>query len=93
LADAGSGGDHIQPTLTPGEIALLDGAVRGMPAREIADLTGLGEHAMKSLTISLYAKLDAIDRTTAIVAAVRTGLVQLSHHLPAPPQPEAVSLA
>jgi DNA-binding NarL/FixJ family response regulator len=69
--------------LTPGEIAILDGSVRGLSSREIGELTGIGEHAMKSLTTSLFAKLDATDRTTAIVAAVRTGLVQLNHHLPA----------
>lgn len=80
--------------LTPGEIALLDGSVRGLSVREVGEATGIGDHVLKSLVTSLYAKLDAIDRTTAIVAAVRTGLVQLSHHLPtaAPPmQTDAVS--
>lgn len=70
--------------LSPGEIAILDGSVRGLSVREVGSVTGIDDQVLKSLVTSLYAKLDAIDRTTAIVAAIRGGLVQLSHHLPTP---------
>lgn len=81
-------GDAPRPNpsaLTAAEIGLLDGLVRDAPQAEIARQLGEPESALRPITASLYAKLAAIDRTTAIIAAVRHGLVHLGDHLP--PQP------
>jgi len=90
IREAGAAEDRAVPSpaslptsLTPREIAVLDGTVRGLTLKEIGELSGVSEHTMKTLVSSLFAKLDADDRTTAIVSAVRSGLVVLSHHLPA----------
>jgi DNA-binding NarL/FixJ family response regulator len=90
IREAGAAGDQataspaLLPTsLSPREIVVLDGSVRGLTLKEIGEAAAISEHAMKALVASLLVKLDAADRTTAIVAAVRAGLVVLSHHLPA----------
>lgn len=68
--------------LSPGEIAVLDGLVRGYSTREIADHLFVHEDAIKTNTISLQEKLQATDHTTAVVSAVRYGIVDLSAQLP-----------
>ncbi len=69
--------------LSARELAVLDGLVRSVPPHEIATTLFVPEQTVKSTISSLTSKLGASDQTTAIVSAIRTGIVDLSGHLPA----------
>jgi DNA-binding NarL/FixJ family response regulator len=71
--------------LAAGEIAVLDGMVRGHSVREIADRLLIQEQVVRTHTASLLQTLGADDLAAAIVAAVRLRLVNLSDQLPSPP--------
>lgn len=64
------------------EIAVLDGIVRGLSLQDIADSLLLGEQLVRAAWFTLLRKLNAPDRTSAVVAAIRGGLVDLSVQLP-----------
>lgn len=96
VREAGSATDALEPAPRPGptsltatEIALLDGIVRDLPQGEVAQQLGASEAALRAASASLLAKLDAVDRTTVVISAVRHGLVHLDDHLPQQPVPGA----
>lgn len=67
------------------EIATLDGIVRGMGPRDIADRLQTDEHDVTRSIAAVVQKLGASDRTAAVVAAIRLGIANLSDQLPSPP--------
>ncbi len=71
-----------QPLLTGREIAILDGVVRGLSNREIADQLFVVEQTIKNQMTVVLRKLSAADRTEAVVSAVRTGMIDLVAQLP-----------
>lgn len=68
--------------LRGGDIAILDGLARGLSPREVAAQLLVSEQTVRARTAGLVRKLNAVDRTTAVVAAVRSGMVDLSVQLP-----------
>lgn len=66
-----------RPELTQRELAVLDFLVKGRSNKEIADLLGLSEDAVKSRLKGLFQKLDVQDRTGAVVCALRHGIIHL----------------
>jgi DNA-binding NarL/FixJ family response regulator len=71
--------------LTGREIAILDGVVRGLSNRQIADGLYVVEQTVKNHMTSLLRKLSAGDRTEAVVTAVRNGIVEIGPPVPIPP--------
>jgi two-component system, NarL family, nitrate/nitrite response regulator NarL len=64
-----------RPLLTPRECAVLALAAEGLGTREIAVRLGVASATVKSHLQSIYAKLDVPDRTSAVAAAMRKGLL------------------
>ena len=73
-------GDHDAPqyeALTPREEDVLRLLVEGLANKEIAARLSLSEGTVKNLVSAIIAKLQANDRTHAVVLALRRGLVDL----------------
>ncbi len=84
LAPSGLRVTRRQPLLTGREIAILDGVVRGLSNREIAERLFVVEQTIKNQMTAVLRKLSATDRTEAVVSAVRTGMIDLVAQLPPP---------
>lgn len=84
LASSGLQATRRQPLLSGREIAILDGVVRGLSNREIAEQLFVVEQTIKNQMTIILRKLSATDRTEAVVSAVRTGMIDLVAQLPAP---------
>lgn len=84
LASSGLHMTRRQPLLTGREIAILDGVVRGLSNREIAEQLFVVEQTIKNQMTIILRKLSATGRTEAVVSAVRTGMIDLAAQLPAP---------
>ncbi len=69
-------GPSIEP-LTPREEDVLNLLVEGLSNREIGARLGLTEGTVKNYVSAIIAKLQANDRTHAVVTALRRGLVEL----------------
>jgi DNA-binding CsgD family transcriptional regulator len=79
--------------LTPAEQAVLDQALTGAPAREIAEHLSLSEATVRSHLSSIYVKLGVSGRV-ALLAHFRGSEVALpTAEAPTPPQPLGVSVA
>jgi two-component system nitrate/nitrite response regulator NarL len=77
LADAIRRRDaHERPVLTPREHAVLALAAEGRSTREIALRLGVASATVKSHFQSIYHKLDVPDRTSAVAAAMRRGMLE-----------------
>ena len=70
--------------LTPAEQAVLDQALTGVPAREIAEHLSLSEATVRSHLSSIYVKLGVSGRV-ALLAQFRGGDSPLSVRAPIPP--------
>jgi DNA-binding CsgD family transcriptional regulator len=78
--------------LTPAEQAVLDQALTGVPAREIAEHLSLSEATVRSHLSSIYVKLGVSGRV-ALLAHFRSADAGMpAVHAPAPPRAMAVSL-
>ncbi|SFM61290.1 two component transcriptional regulator, LuxR family [Pseudonocardia ammonioxydans] len=65
------------PALTAREEQVLHGVARGASNPQIARELAIGEATVKSHLIRVFEKLQVDDRTSAVVAALRLGLLQL----------------
>ena len=68
----------IGPTLTPREREILQLLGTGQSNRQISRRLGLAERTVKNHLSSLFSKLEATDRTTAVLAALRHGLISVT---------------
>jgi two-component system NarL family response regulator len=66
-----------RPELTEREMDVLKLLVRGHSNKEIADQLGVTEVAVKNRFKSLFAKLGVMDRTEAVVCALKYGIIHL----------------
>lgn len=70
--------DHVEePELTPREKDVLELIVKGHSNREIGDRLGLTEGTVKGYVNTLLMKMGVRDRTQAVTAALKRGLVNL----------------
>jgi DNA-binding NarL/FixJ family response regulator len=72
-------GDSVEgtPALTPRERAVLEHLARGLTNKQIAAALGISERTVKFHVSSVFAKLDATNRTEAVTRAAQAGLVSL----------------
>lgn len=63
--------------LSPREIEVLEAIVDGASTPEVAAQLFISQKTVKNHLASIYAKLDARDRTQAVLAAVRRGIIRL----------------
>ena len=76
-------------TLNGSEIAVLDGVIRGVSSDEMAERLDVPRYMIKHHFTLVLSKLRATDRTTVLVSAARTGLLDLAAQLPyVPPTSE-----
>lgn len=66
------------PALTPREREILDLLGTGHSNRQIARRLGVAERTVKNHLSSLFVKLGATDRTTAVLSALRHGLITVT---------------
>jgi DNA-binding NarL/FixJ family response regulator len=64
--------------LTPRELDVLRGIIKGQSNKVIASTLNIVEHTVKNHIKSILSKLDADDRTGAAMIAVRRGYIDLS---------------
>jgi two-component system, NarL family, nitrate/nitrite response regulator NarL len=67
---------HERPALTARERAVLSLCAEGLSTREIAIRLSVASGTVKAHLQSIYHKLDVPDRTSAVAAALRRGLLQ-----------------
>jgi two-component system nitrate/nitrite response regulator NarL len=67
---------HERPVLTPREQAVLALAAEGLSTREIAARLNVASATVKAHLQSIYQKLDVPDRTSAVAAAMRRGMLE-----------------
>jgi DNA-binding NarL/FixJ family response regulator len=82
LADmekTGRGGDNGQgPVISPREEEVLQLVADGLSLPEVAAALFISVKTVKNHLASIYAKLDARDRTQAVLRAVRMGIIRLT---------------
>ena len=66
-----------RPILTPRELEVLEHLSRGGSNKEIANALGLAEITVKVHISHVLTKLQVLDRTQAVVVALRHGLIHL----------------
>jgi DNA-binding NarL/FixJ family response regulator len=69
---------EAQSPLTPREEEILQLIADGCSTTEVADHLYISQKTVKNHLASIYAKLDARDRTQAVLSAVRIGIVRLN---------------
>ncbi len=67
---------HERPALTARERTVLSLCAEGLSTREIAIRLGVASGTVKAHLQSIYHKLDVPDRTSAVAAALRRGLLE-----------------
>lgn len=67
---------HERPALTARERAVLSLCADGLSTRDIALRLGVASATVKTHLQSIYHKLDVPDRTSAVAAALRRGLLE-----------------
>jgi DNA-binding NarL/FixJ family response regulator len=63
--------------ITPRELEILRGVSKGQANKIIADDLNISEHTVKNHIKSILSKLDANDRTDAVVIAIRRGYIEM----------------
>lgn len=66
-----------RPELTKREMAVMELLAKGTSNKEIADFLGISEPAVKFRIQRIFTKLGAADRTSAVLAALRHGIIHL----------------
>src|SRR3954454_3783304 len=70
--------ERTESPLTPREEEILQLIADGRSTTEVADHLYISQKTVKNHLASIYAKLDARDRTQAVLNAVRIGIVRLN---------------
>lgn len=77
LAEARADSDAVEPLISPREEEVLQLVVDGLGTSEIAERLYISQKTVKNHLASIYDKLDASDRTQAVLTAVRMGIVHI----------------
>jgi two-component system, NarL family, response regulator DegU len=77
LAEMGDGKDKPPSPLTPREEEVLQLIADGCSTSEVASNLFISGKTVKNHLASIYEKLEARDRTQAVLSAVRIGIIQL----------------
>lgn len=75
LAEIGAAWKTGQVALTEREIQCLSWTAAGKTSLEIAEILGLSEHTVNHYLNQVTRKLEAVNRTQAVVKAIRRGLI------------------
>ncbi|MCF3642266.1 LuxR family transcriptional regulator [Rhizobium sp. TRM95111] len=75
LAEIGAAWRSGQIVLTEREIQCLSWTAAGKTSLEIAEILGLSEHTVNHYLNQVTRKLEAVNRTQAVVKAIRRGLI------------------
>ena len=67
----------VDDTLTPRELDVLRGLAKGSPNKIIASDLNIAEYTVKNHIKNILSKLDANDRTGAVIIAARRGYIDL----------------
>lgn len=67
-----------RPRVTQREVEILELISQGLRDKEIAEATGISEKTVYVHVKNILAKLDAKDRTAAVRAAVRRGIIRMT---------------
>ncbi len=63
--------------LTPREVQVLQLLGKGLANKQIGDLLSITEHTVKDHLKSVFGKLQVVDRTEAVTAAIHRGIIRL----------------
>lgn len=63
--------------LTPRELKVLQLLVKGLANKQIGDMLTITEYTVKDHLKSIYGKLQVMDRTEAVTAAIQRGIIHL----------------
>jgi two-component system, NarL family, response regulator DegU len=77
LKEARGLADESESVITKREIEVLQLIADGCATPEVAEKLYISQKTVKNHLASIYAKLDARDRTQAVLQAVRMGIVRL----------------
>jgi DNA-binding NarL/FixJ family response regulator len=72
-----TGSAHLAPPLTERELEVIKSLARGMSDRQIAGSLGISEKTVRNHTSNIYRKLHIVDRTQAVIYAVREGVIDV----------------
>jgi len=72
-----AGGDGLAESLSDREMEVLQLMAKGLSNKDIGHMLWIGETTVKTHVSHILRKLDAADRTQAVLAAVKAGLVRL----------------
>mgnify|MGYP005854637987 CR=1 FL=1 len=70
-------GERLLAQLSPRELDVLQHVAKGLSNKEIAARLGVVEGTVKIHVANIFAKLGVSDRTQALVAAVKRGIIQI----------------
>jgi len=63
--------------LTPREVKVLQLLVKGLANKQIGDMLSITEYTVKDHLKSVFGKLQVVDRTEAVTAAIQRGIIHL----------------
>lgn len=63
--------------LTPREVGVLEQLYKGLANKQIADALGVSEHTVKFHLKNILVKLHVADRTEAVTAAIKRGILRV----------------
>jgi len=78
LNEVRQGATHEESLISPREEEVLQLVVDGLGTAEIAERLFISQKTVKNHLASIYEKLDASDRTQAVLTAVRMGIVRIN---------------
>jgi DNA-binding NarL/FixJ family response regulator len=68
----------LAESLTPREIQILNFAAQGLSNKQIAIELGISANTVKDFVSKILTKLDANDRTEAVVIAIKNGMLSIT---------------
>jgi DNA-binding NarL/FixJ family response regulator len=63
--------------LTPREMKVMELLIKGLANKQIADALSISEYTVKDHLKRIYTKLQVVDRTEAVTAALQRGIIHL----------------